>query len=160
MLANKFGFQLPRWLQIEFSRVVQKVTEDTGQEISPDQIWTLFNNHYLDNAKALSLEDFTIAKHEGRETFAAKLNYMGEMIAINGEGDGVLDAFVEALKDAIKLDFEIMEYGEHALGQGADAEAVTYIQIRCEGQRYSGVAISKDIIALLSTRSWELPVSS
>lgn len=147
VLANKFGFQLPRWLQIEFSRVVQKVTEDTGQEISPDQIWTLFNNHYLDNAKALSLEDFTIAKHEGRETFAAKLNYMGEMIAINGEGDGVLDAFVEALKDAIKLDFEIMEYGEHALGQGADAEAVTYIQIRCEGQRYSGVAISKDIIA-------------
>ena len=147
VLANKFGFQLPRWLQIEFSRVVQKVTEDTGQEISPDQIWTLFNNHYLDNAKALSLEDFTIAKHEGRETFAAKLNYRGEMIAINGEGDGVLDAFVEALKDAIKLDFEIMEYGEHALGQGADAEAVTYIQIRCEGQRYSGVAISKDIIA-------------
>jgi 2-isopropylmalate synthase len=147
VLANKFGFQLPRWLQIEFSRVVQKVTEDTGQEISPDQIWTLFNNHYLDNAKALSLEDFTIAKHEGRETFAAKLNYMGEMIAISGEGDGVLDAFVEALKNAIKLDFEIMEYGEHALGQGADAEAVTYIQIRCEGQRYSGVAISKDIIA-------------
>ena len=123
------------------------MTEDTGQEISPDQIWTLFNNHYLDNAKALSLEDFTIAKHEGRETFAAKLNYMGEMIAINGEGDGVLDAFVEALKDAIKLDFEIMEYGEHALGQGADAEAVTYIQIRCEGQSTSGVAISKDIIA-------------
>ena len=147
VLANKFGFQLPRWLQIEFSRVVQKVTEDTGQEISPDQIWTLFNNHYLDNAKALSLEDFTIAKHEGRETFAAKLNYMGEMIAINGVGDGVLDAFIEALKGAIKLDFEIMEYGEHALGQGADAEAVTYIQIRCEGQRYSGVAISKDIIA-------------
>ena len=147
VLANKFGFQLPRWLQIEFSRVVQKVTEDTGQEISPDQIWTLFNNHYLDNAKALSLEDFTIAKHEGRETFAAKLNYMGKMIAINGEGDGVLDAFVEALKDAINLDFEIMEYGEHALGQGADAEAVTYIQIRCEGRRYSGVAISKDIIA-------------
>ena len=147
VLANKFGFQLPRWLQIEFSRVVQKVAEDTGQEISPDQIWTLFNNHYLDNAKALSLEDFTIAKHEGRETFAAKLDYMGKMIAINGEGDGVLDAFVEALKDAIKLDFEIMEYGEHALGQGADAEAVTYIQIRCKGQRYSGVAISKDIIA-------------
>ena len=57
------------------------------------------------------------------------------------------DAFVEALKKAINIDFEIMEYGEHALGQGADAEAATYIQIRCEGRRYSGVAISKDIIA-------------
>ena len=147
VLANKFGFQLPRWLQIEFSRVVQKVTEDTGQEISPDQIWELFNRHYLNSDKVLSLEDFTIAKHEGRETFDAKLNYFGKEIAINGEGDGVLDAFVEGMQSAIKLDLEIMEYGEHALGQGADAEAVTYIQIRCEGQRYSGVAISKDIIA-------------
>ena len=147
VLANKFGFQLPRWLQIEFSRVVQKVTEDTGQEISPDQIWELFNRHYLNSDKVLSLEDFTIAKHEGRETFDAKLNYFGKELAINGEGDGVLDAFVEGMKSAIKLDLEIMEYGEHAMGQGADAEAVTYIQIRCEGQRYSGVAISKDIIA-------------
>ena len=147
VLANKFGFQLPRWLQIEFSRVVQKVTEDTGREISPDQIWALFNSHYLDKAKILSMRDFTIAKREGRETFAAKLNYSGKMISISGEGDGVLDAFVEALKNAIRLDFEVMEYGEHALGQGADAEAVTYIQIRCDGQRYSGVAISKDIIA-------------
>ncbi len=147
VLANKFGFQLPRWLQIEFSRVVQKVTEESGQEIQPDQIWELFNRHYLNNEKVLSLEDFTIEKHEGRETFKAQLDYFGKELAISGEGDGVLDAFVGGLKKAINIDFEIMEYGEHALGQGADAEAVTYIQLRYEGQRYSGVAISKDIIA-------------
>ena len=147
VLSNKFGFLLPRWLQIEFSRVVQKVTETTGQEIHPDEIWELFNQHYLDNKKVLSLENFTIEKSEGRETFKAHLDYFGKNLPINGEGDGVLDAFVEALKKAINIDFEIMEYGEHALGQGADAEAVTYIQIRCDGQRYSGVAISKDIIA-------------
>ncbi len=147
VLSNKFGFELPRWLQIEFSRVVQKVTEVSGQEIHPDEIWDLFNRHYLNNEKALSLENFTIEKSEGRETFKAQLDYFGEDLSISGEGDGVLDAFVEALQQAIKLDFEIMEYGEHALGQGADAEAVTYIQIRCDGHRYSGVAISKDIIA-------------
>lgn len=147
VLAHKFGFQLPRWLQIEFSRVVQKVTEDTGQEISPDQIWDLFNIHYLNNEKTLSLENFTIEKSGGRETFNARLDYAGQELEISGTGDGVLDAFVEAIKQAINIDFEIMEYGEHALGQGADAEAVTYIQIRCEGKRYSGVAISKDIIA-------------
>ncbi len=147
VLSNKFGFLLPRWLQIEFSRVVQKVTETTGQEIHPDEIWELFNQHYLDNKKVLSLENFTIEKSEGRETFKAHLDYFGKNLAISGEGDGVLDAFVEALKKAINIDFEIMEYGEHALGQGADAEAVTYIQIRCDGRRYSGVAISKDIIA-------------
>ena len=147
VLSNKFGFLLPRWLQIEFSQVVQKVTETTGQEIHPDEIWELFNQHYLDNKKVLSLENFTIEKSEGRETFKAHLDYFGKNLAISGEGDGVLDAFVEALKKAINIDFEIMEYGEHALGHGADAEAVTYIQIRCDGRRYSGVAISKDIIA-------------
>lgn len=147
VLSNKFGFQLPRWLQIEFSRVVQKHTEKTGQEIHSDQIWELFNSHYLTSEKVLSLENFAIEKREGRETFSATLNYFGDELAISGEGDGVLDAFVEALKQAINIDFEILEYGEHALGQGADAEAVTYIQIKCDGRRYSGVAISKDIIA-------------
>lgn len=147
VLANKFGFELPRWLQIEFSRVVQKYTEDSGREIQADEIWGLFKQHYLSSDKVLSLEDFAINKHEGRETFSARLDYFGDQLEISGEGDGVLDAFVEALKSAIKMDFEILEYGEHALGQGADAEAVTYIQIKCDGRRYSGVAISKDIIA-------------
>ncbi|MGI9250639.1 MAG: 2-isopropylmalate synthase [Pseudohongiellaceae bacterium] len=147
VLASKFGFQLPRWLQIEFSRVVQKHAEDTGQEIHPDEIWDLFNEHYLHNKQLLSLENFAIKKQEGRETFDAQLTYFNREIAISGEGDGVLDAFVEGIKRAIRIDFEIMEYGEHALGQGTDAEAVTYIQIKCEGRRYTGVAISKDIIS-------------
>jgi len=147
VLANKFGFQLPRWLQIEFSRVVQRHTEQSGQEIQPDQIWGLFNQHYLSNKKALSLENFTIEKRNGRETFSASIDYFGEPLEINGEGEGVLGAFVEAMRVALNQDFEIMEYGEHALGQGADAEAVTYIQIKSDGQKFSGVAISKDIIA-------------
>ena len=146
VLANRFGFQLPRWLQIEFSRVVQKVTEDTGQEIQPEAIRELFDRHYLHNRKLLSLENFAIEKTDGKETFSARLDYFGKQLEINGEGDGVLDAFVEALRQAINLDFEIMEYGEHALGQGVDAEAVTYIQLRCNARRYTGVAISKDII--------------
>ena len=147
VLANKFGFELPRWLQIEFSRVVQQVTEVSGQEIQPDEIWNLFNQHYLNSDKVISLEDFSIEKVEGRETFNAKIDYFGKELAIRGEGDGVLNAFVIGLKEAINIDFEIMEYGEHALGQGADAEAVTYIQLKSGGRRYSGVAISKDIIA-------------
>lgn len=147
VLANKFGFELPRWLQIEFSRVVQRVTEASGQEIHSDQIWDLFNSHYLTNAKPLSLENFSIEKRAGRETFKATIDYFGKELAISGEGDGVLDAFVVALSEAINIQFEILEYGEHALGQGADAEAVTYIQLKCNGRRYSGVATSKDIIA-------------
>ena len=146
VLANKFGFQLPRWLQIEFSRVVQKKTEDSGGEINPDQIWDLFNKYYLESEKVISLENFRLEKQEGREFFTAQIDYFGKEIPISGQGDGILDALVEALKGSINIDLEIMEYGEHALGQGADAEAVTYIQIRYEDKRYSGVAISKDIV--------------
>ena len=146
VLANKFGFQLPRWLQIEFSRVVQKKTEDSGGEINPDQIWDLFNKHYLESEKVISLENFKLEKQKGREFFTAQVDYFGKEIPISGQGDGILDALVEALKGSINIDLEIMEYGEHALGQGADAEAVTYIQIRYEAKRYSGVAISKDIV--------------
>ena len=146
VLANKFGFQLPRWLQIEFSRVVQKKTEDSGGEINPDQIWDLFNEYYLESEKVISLENFKLEKQEGREFFTAQIDYFGKEIPISGQGDGILDALVEALKGSININLEIMEYGEHALGQGADAEAVTYIQIRYEDKRYSGVAISKDIV--------------
>ena len=146
VLANKFDFQLPRWLQIEFSRVVQKKTEDSGGEINPDQIWDLFNKYYLESEKVISLENFKLEKQEGREFFTAQIDYFGKEIPISGQGDGILDALVEALKGSINIDLEIMEYGEHALGQGADAEAVTYIQIRYEDKRYSGVAISKDIV--------------
>jgi 2-isopropylmalate synthase len=147
VLQSKFGFSLPRWLQIEFSRVVQKEAEVTGQEISPDKIWTLFQATYLNTAQSVSLDNFTIEKSGDRERFDASLLCFDDVLKISGEGDGVMDAFVEAVKNATNIDFEIMEYGEHALGQGADAEAVTYIQLKDGLQRYTGVAISRDIVS-------------
>ena len=147
VLASKFGFDLPRWLQIEFSRVVQKITENSGQEITSDEIWELFEAHYLKTGAQVRLDDFNIQKHQGRETFKATIDYSDRKISLDGEGDGVLGAFAMGLKQALEIEFEILEYGEHALGQGVDAEAVTYIQLKDGANRYSGVAISKDIIA-------------
>jgi 2-isopropylmalate synthase len=147
VLQSKFGFNLPRWLQIEFSRVVQKEAELTGQEISPDKIWTLFQSTFLTEQYSITLDSFTFEKGVGRERFNATLNCFGQQMPISGEGDGVMDAFVEAIKKATDIDFEIMEYGEHALSQGADADAVTYIQLKSGVQRFTGVAISRDIVS-------------
>lgn len=149
VLESKFGFQLPRWLQIEFSRVVQKKAEDSGQEISPDAIWDLFKEFYLETNNPVRLDSFSMRrdKEGSRESFTAGINCFDEYLTVEGEGDGVLDAFVEALKTQTGVDFEIMEYGEHALGQGADAEAVTYIQLKDDKTRYTGVAISRDIVS-------------
>jgi 2-isopropylmalate synthase len=147
VLQSKFGFNLPRWLQIEFSRVVQKEAEVTGQEISPDKIWSLFQSTFLAAQQSVKLDTFTFEKSGEGERFKATLDCFGQKLAINGQGDGVMDAFVEAIKKATHIEFEIMEYGEHALSQGADADAVTYIQLKSGTQRYTGVAISRDIVS-------------
>ena len=147
VLQSKFGFDLPRWLQIEFSRVVQKAAEDSGQEVSSDRIWSLFRSTYLHDQQDIALETFSFQKsNSGLERFDAILKCIDKDLEISGEGDGVVDAFVEAIKKATGVNFEIMEYGEHALGQGADAEAVTYIQLKHGLRRYTGVAISRDIV--------------
>ncbi|HDZ09544.1 2-isopropylmalate synthase [Pseudohongiella sp.] len=147
VLQSKFGFNLPRWLQIDFSRVIQREAETTGQEIAADKIWTLFKATYLNDQQSVTLDSFNFSKSGERETFKASMQCFEQTLDISGEGDGVMDAFVEAIKEATDIDFEIMEYGEHALGQGADAEAVTYIQLKNGLQRYTGVAISRDIVS-------------
>ena len=147
VLANKFGFQLPRWLQIEFSRVVQEAAEASGGEIQPERIWELFNRHYLDNEKPVSLNNFSIERSDSGEAFRGSIECFGETLQIEGQGNGVLDALVQSLRKLFEIDFEVMEYGEHALSQGADAEAVTYIQIKSRRERYTGIAISDDIIS-------------
>ncbi len=147
VLANKFGFQLPRWLQIEFSQVVQEVAEECGGEIQPDQIWDLFNRHYLESEQIISLRNFSIEKNDSGEVFNGTISYFGESMAVKGQGNGVLDALIQSLQQVIQVEFEVMEYGEHALSQGADAEAVTYIQIKSQGKRFTGIAISEDIIS-------------
>ncbi len=147
VLANKFGFQLPRWLQIEFSRVVQDAAEKTGGEIQPDRIWELFNRHYFDNEKVISLQNYSIERNETGEIFSGTITYFGKSMQVRGQGNGVLDALVHGLQKVIQIDFEVMDYGEHALSQGADAEAVTYIQIRSQGKRYTGIAKSEDIVS-------------
>ena len=123
VLANKFGFQLPRWLQIEFSRVVQRHTEDSGQEIHPEEIWALFSEHYL-------------SKDGG--AFKADLERLAG-------GDAGVEAFAEAVRKALNIDFEVLESGSHPLGQGP--ETVAYIRLRRERRRYSGVAIHRDAAA-------------
>ena len=147
VLANKFGFQLPRWLQIEFSRVVQDAAEASGGEIQPEQIWELFNRHYLDSEKPIILNNFSIERSDSGEAFSGSISYFGKTLPIQGRGNGVLDALVQSLRKLFRFEFEVMEYGEHALSQGADAEAVTYIQIKSGGRRYTGIAISDDIIS-------------
>jgi 2-isopropylmalate synthase len=145
VMSSKYGFELPRWLQIEFSRVVQKEAEDTGLEVSPERIFDLFRREYVELASPLRLMGFTIEKSD-REYIKGRIELQGRNFDVQGKGNGMLEAFVDALQHTFNLQLQILEYGEHALSQQANAEAVTYLQVKHEGQRYTGIAIHGDIV--------------
>jgi len=144
-MDSRYGFQLPRWLQIEFSRVVQKAAEDSGQEISPEQIWELFQQQYLDLPSPLTLKSFSIEKAE-HETIKGVIELDAEEFEIKGEGAGMLEAFVDGLEHTFGMEMQILEYGEHALSQSSNADAVTYLQLKYENYRFTGIAIDEDIV--------------
>src|SRR5690606_10188767 len=146
VMDSKHGYQLPRWLQIEFSRIVQKDAEESGQEIAPDRIWELFQKHYLELPSPLSLKNFSINKAEEQEAISGTIELNGEQFEVNGQGKGMLEAFINALQKTFNLELQIVEYGEHALSQSSSAEAVTYLQIKHQGQRYTGIAVDEDIV--------------
>lgn len=146
VLDNKYGYQLPRWLQIEFSRIVQKAAEDSGQEIAPEEIWRLFESNYLKLPSPLMLKTFSIAKSDGKETVSGTIDLDGREFEVKGQGSGMLAAFSAALQNTLGIEFQVLEYGEHALSQSSTAEAVTYIQLKYNNERYTGIAVNEDIV--------------
>src|SRR5690606_23705528 len=128
-----------------FSRVVQKEAEDSGLEVSPEKIWQLFRREYLDLPSPLQLKSFSIEKAE-RERISGHIELDGKSFEVKGQGNGMLEAFVDALQSTFGMQVQILEYGEHALAQQANAEAVTYLQVKYENRRYTGIAIDKDIV--------------
>ncbi len=147
VMDSKYGFQLPRWLQIEFSRVVQKAAEASGQEVSPQHIWELFQQEYLDLPSPLKLKSFDIHRTEANhQRILGQIEHEGKTVSVEGKGAGMLEAFVDALQTTFSMQLQILEYGEHALSQNANAEAVTYIQVKYGNSRYNGIAIDGDIV--------------
>ncbi len=146
VLENDNGLQLPRWLQIEFSSVVQRWTEEHATEISSKQIWTLFKTEYIDVIQPYQLQSYQIARTDEDKLTAQLMTDKG-LVEIAGSGNGVIKALTNALKKHFNVDIDVLEFSEHALSDGAGATAVSYIQIKYEDQRYCGVAMSEDIVS-------------
>ncbi|UPW18145.1 2-isopropylmalate synthase [Agarivorans sp. TSD2052] len=145
ILDRDYGIQLPRWALIEFSAIVQKDAEHSGEEISPNKIWTLFQQHYLSQTKGYQLGHYQV-NYQQQEHIQISLQHPEQPCKIEAFGNGALAAFVNGLKQQFELDIEVVDYSEHALSKGAEAEAVCYIHAKIAGQRYLGVAIDKDIL--------------
>jgi 2-isopropylmalate synthase len=131
IMKAEHGFDLPRRLQIELSKTVQTITEDTGTEISPGELWSTFQREYLpaDPAVVLVSHEETTSSEAGSK-ITAQLVVDGEHRTVAGQGNGPIAAFVHALQTDLALDVEVVDYVEHAIAAGADAKAVAYVEVR------------------------------
>jgi len=136
LLERDFGLSLPRLLQIEFSQVIQAITDASGKELSSIAIKAAFDREYLESALPLSYIEHRITHEAGHgeiENVSARLKFNGRKITVAGKGNGPVDAFVRALCEGCGIDVHVMNYHEHAVGSGEDATAVAYVQI-CIGR--------------------------
>ncbi|MEM6773930.1 MAG: 2-isopropylmalate synthase [Pseudomonadota bacterium] len=146
VLHADHGFDLPRWLQIDFSPAVQGYAEDTESEVSSDAIYDLFVQTYLPAQPRWELHDYQLARADGVDRLTLALREGAATHQLSGAGNGVVAAFVDALERFIGQQIVLVEYSEHALSQSADAEAVCYIQLNIGGERSCGVGLSHDIV--------------
>jgi 2-isopropylmalate synthase len=144
ILEKEHGIELPRLLQVEFSKVVQGIADGEGVELSADRLWHAFTGEYLDNGR------YSFVSHrvdgEGEErTITARILDEGVEKTISGQGNGPIDSFVDAMRRESGLDFDVANYREHAIGSGANAAAVSYVELRiANGSTLFGVGIDKD----------------
>jgi len=144
------GFDLPRRLQIEFSSVIQKMVERSGTEITADQIWAAFEATYLKPDQPLGLAHHptvTTAGEAGETTIEAPLRVENTERLAKGTGNGPIAAFVDALRRDAGITVSVLDYNEHAMGGGADASAVAYVEAKVgDGKARWGVGIHGNIV--------------
>jgi 2-isopropylmalate synthase len=151
LLEAQYGVELPRRLQIEFSQVVQQVMDAGGKELTAQEIWQVFEREYaLDQPGVHSHRVDEVAHAAAHERIALQAQVMlgGEAFSVAGRGNGPIEAFVHAINQATGHRARVLDYHEHALGSGADARAIAYLELRIdEQQTLFGVGIDASIVA-------------
>ena len=167
LLGTTRKLELPRRLQIEFSRIVQRHTDTYGGEVDGDRLWSIFADEYLPAAAAPEAELSRWGRFELRgatltstgddedSTLTVTLVDGGEEKHLTASGNGPLDAFVTAL-ESTGLSVRILDYVEHALSEGRDAKAASYVECEVDGQVLWGVGIDPSI----TTSSFKAVISA
>jgi len=130
LLERDYSVRLPRKLQIEFSRVIQKISDQTGREIRPADIWNAFEAEYLNQRSPLSCIQHSENSSHGSVTIAATVLQGDDEESVTGNGNGPIDAFVGALNRRFGLAIRIADYQEQAISEGASAAAMAFVEIQ------------------------------
>jgi 2-isopropylmalate synthase len=148
IMSTEHHLELPRRLQIEFSAVVQRHTDDAGGEVSPARMWEIFSQEYLVDhqpSPRLAVSTYGVSTVDGKVELVAAAHLDGAPRQLTGVGNGPIDAFVHALSD-VDIEVRVLDYAEHALSSGGDAEAAAYVEAEVNGTVYWGVGIDRNIV--------------
>ncbi len=129
LMESAHGMHLPRGMQVEFSRAVQRHTDATGKEVDAEALWGLFAREYLERARPVFYVGHQLGAGEESQDILLRFEADKRVVAASGRGNGPVDAAVNALG----LPLTVLGYEEHALGAGADAKAVAYVELALEG---------------------------
>jgi 2-isopropylmalate synthase len=149
ILRADHGLDLPRSLQIEFSKIAQAKMDQDGKELLSADVWALFARTYLlvDAPMTLVKQQTLPTSQDSRELVATLRKADGSTLTIEGQGNGPIDAFVDALKRAFSVDFSFVDYHEHAVGRGANATAACYVELQdSDGTAIHGVGTDPNIV--------------
>jgi 2-isopropylmalate synthase len=148
LLERDYGIRLPRLLQIEFSRVVQKISDSTGGEVTSTEIWAAFKAEYIDRQSPFLNQGHRDDSVGDSERLIATVTADGTERVISGAGSGPIEAFVDGFRREFGIDVRIVDYEEHALGGGAGAEAVCFVEARIGGYESTlfGVGMHHNIV--------------
>ena len=146
IMKAEHQFDLPRRLQIEFSHVVQQHTDDEGGEVTPEEMWAIFEREYLGRRGPLQLNAVHTSSAQGeKDALRVGLYVDGERRELEGHGNGPIAAFVDALS-TIGYDVRVLDYAEHAMSAGGDAKAAAYLECAIDGQVFWGVGVDPNIV--------------
>jgi 2-isopropylmalate synthase len=146
VLENEFGYQLPKLMHREIGRVVNDLADAKGTELSSADILEAFQKEYLGRTSPVALEHFKTSERDSKVRCEARIVLEGKPLKLAGSGNGPIDAFVRSLEATDLPRFGVVSYSEHSLGAGAEARAVSYIQIKLErGGAYFGAGVDTNI---------------
>ena len=145
--VHEHGLDLPRAMQVEFSKHVQELTESSGTEISPAQIWDVFTTTYLPENPKIQLLSSEVSADNHNTRIFAQVVVNGQHVTIKGEGNGPIDALMTGLRNEMDVHFSVRDYHEHALTAGSEASAVAYVEAEGDdGTTWWGVGMSSSIL--------------
>ncbi|MDO4700769.1 MAG: 2-isopropylmalate synthase [Moraxella sp.] len=162
ILQRHYGFDLPRWTQIDFAKVVQTQAESLARELKTDELLEIFTDTYLTQT-VFALSDYQINNKGGEVSFQGQVAAPDDVLEVIGQGNGALSAFIDGLVKATGKQIHVTNYAEHAINTKATqstaddhlgdnqthSAAAAYIQLNVEGQIYSGIGVCRSTVSAM-----------